>query len=146
MAARGEEDTVSANGPEIQILTHAECLQRLERGGVGRIALSGAGAPILRPVNFVLHGDQVLIRTGEGTILTSAERGDPASFEIDGIDALEHTGWSVVVVGKLANYHEDREGSAPPLRAWASGVKERLVVVHIDELSGLRIPPGRGNR
>jgi len=137
---------MSASGPEIQILTRPECLLRLEHGGVGRIALPCSGAPILRPVNFALHEGHVLIRTGEGTILSASDRGDPVSFEIDGIDALEHTGWSVIVIGKLRSYHEDREGPAPPLRAWASGVKERLVVVHIDELTGMCIPPGRGNR
>ena len=132
--------------PEILILDRTECLQRLRRGGLGRIALPAAGAPILRPVNFALHGDRVLIRTGEGTILAAAERGDPTSFEIDDIDPLEHTGWSVVVVGKLRAYDAAREGAAPPVRAWAIGIKDSLVVVEIDELSGLRIPSGRGNR
>ena len=56
------------------------------------------------------------------------------------------TGWSVVASGKLREYLEEREGTAPPLRAWASGTKERLVVFRIDEVSGLRIPAGRGNR
>lgn len=146
MVAVENEQPMSGSGPEIQTLTRSECLLRLEHGGVGRIALAGQGAPILRPVNFALHEGRVLIRTGEGTILASANRGDPASFEIDGLDALEHTGWSVVVVGKLAEYREDREGPAPALRAWASGVKDRLVVIEIDELSGMGIPPGRGNR
>jgi hypothetical protein len=137
---------MSTLGPEVQALTRAECLHRLEQGGVGRIALPAADAPIVRPVNFALHAGHVQIRTGEGTILGSAERGDRVSFEIDGIDALEHTGWSVVVVGMLREYDEDREGPAPLLRAWASGTKERLVVLHVDELSGMGIPPGRGNR
>ena len=137
---------MATNGPEIQTLTRAECLHRLGPGGVGRIALPGEGAPILRPVNFALHEGQVLIRTGEGTILAAADRGDAASFEIDGIDSLEHTGWSVVASGKLREYLEEREGTAPSLRAWASGTKERLVVIRIDEVSGLRIPAGRGSR
>jgi nitroimidazol reductase NimA-like FMN-containing flavoprotein (pyridoxamine 5'-phosphate oxidase superfamily) len=137
---------MSASGPQIEIHTRAECLRLLAQGGVGRIALPSVGAPILRPVNFALHEDQILIRTGEGTILTSADRREPVSFEIDASDALHHTGWSVVAVGKLREFREEREGPAPPLRAWAGGVKERLVVVHIDELSGMRIPPGRGSR
>jgi nitroimidazol reductase NimA-like FMN-containing flavoprotein (pyridoxamine 5'-phosphate oxidase superfamily) len=134
------------DGPEIQTLSRAECLHQLEVGGVGRIALRAEGAPILRPVNFALHEGHVLIRTGEGTILAAADRGDPASFEIDDIDFVEHTGWSVVLDGKLHVYLEERDGPAPPLRAWASGVKDRFVVLRIDGLSGLRIPAGRGNR
>jgi hypothetical protein len=88
----------------------------------------------------------VLIRTGEGTILAAADRGEPASFEIDAIDPVEHTGWSIVVNGKLREYVEARQGPAPPLRAWASGVKDRFVTLRIDEVSGLRIPAGRGKR
>jgi hypothetical protein len=141
-----KEAGMGQKGPEIQILSRDDCTQRLRAGGVGRIALPSLGAPILRPVNFALHEGRVLIKTGEGTILRAAERGDAVSFEIDAIDALEHTGWSVLAVGNLRTYHEDREGPAPPLRAWASGVKEDLVVIEVDELSGMQIPPGRGNR
>ena len=134
------------DAPEVRILTPEECRRRLAGGGVGRIALPTEGAPILRPVNFALHQGHILIRTGDGTILASAERREPVSFEIDGVDAFEHTGWSVIAVGKLRRYEEEREGPVPLLRAWASGAKERLVILEIGELSGIRIPPGRGNR
>ena len=136
---------MSTQGPELQTLSRSECLLRLRSGGVGRIALAGEGAPILRPVNFALHEGHVLIRTGEGSILEAARQRTPASFEIDGIDPVEHTGWSVVACGKLRG-HEGPGDLVPPLRAWASGRKDRLVVIQIDALSGLRIPAGRGNR
>ena len=132
-------------GPALKTYTRAECLHRLQAGGVGRIAIASDGAPVLRPVNFALHEGRILIRTGEGSILAASGSGAAASFEIDGIDPVEHTGWSVVASGTLAGYDGDPE-AAPPLRAWASGEKHDLVVIEIEEVSGLAIPAGRGNR
>lgn len=118
----------------------------LAGGGVGRIALRGQDAPTLRPINFALRGDMLIFRTGEGTVLAAAHRGESASFEIDDIDAMEHTGWSVIAVGKLAELSADDENRRLPLRSWASGEKDRFVGLFIGEVSGLRIPAGRGNR
>lgn len=133
-------------GPQLERFDDRECRRRLADGGVGRLAMRGTGAPELRPVNFVLRGDEIVIRTGEGMILEAARRGDAASFEIDGIDPLEHTGWSVVVVGKLAERPTDDDHLRLPLRPWASGRKDRFVGLSLERLSGLRIPAGRGNR
>lgn len=136
----------SRSVPKLHLFDKAECLRRLADGGVGRLAVRGDEAPRLRPVNFVLHDDQVVVRTGEGEILRAARRNEPASFEIDGIDGLEHTGWSVVVVGRLSELLSDDAHLALPLRPWASGVKDRFVGLSLEELSGMGIPPGRGNR
>lgn len=103
----------------------------------------GDQAPELRPVNFALRNDALLIRTGDGSILDAAREGRAASFEIDGIDPFEHTGWSVIVVGRLCERVSD---SHVALRAWASGRKDKLVGLSLDRVTGIRIPPGRGNR
>lgn len=132
--------------PENKELSEAECRRRLAGGGVGRIALPGEGAPIIRPVNFLVHEGVIVIRTGEGALIRAGEHGTPASFEIDGIDPLEHTGWSVVVVGKIAIHPREDALGALPLRAWASGQKSRHVMISLDAISGLQIPSGKGNR
>jgi nitroimidazol reductase NimA-like FMN-containing flavoprotein (pyridoxamine 5'-phosphate oxidase superfamily) len=128
------------------ILSRAECLRLLQPGGVGCIGLPDRGAPLLRPVNFALQGDALVIRTGHGRIMEAAQRTDPASLESQAIDPLEHTGWSVIVTGKLAELPTDAVTLGLPLRAWASGRKDRFVALTLDEVSGLRIPAGRGNR
>lgn len=149
------ERVVSSNRPvtdvlglQIETLDADECRRLLAAGGVGRLAVRGGegDAPKLRPVNFVLKADQLVVRTGHGTILSAARRGDPASFEIDGIDPLEHTGWSVVVVGKLSELPTDDAHLALPLRPWASGQKDRFAGLSLERVSGMRIPSGRGNR
>jgi nitroimidazol reductase NimA-like FMN-containing flavoprotein (pyridoxamine 5'-phosphate oxidase superfamily) len=133
-------------GPGIETFEAAECRRRLRVAGVGRIALQGDGAPEVRPVNFTLRDGNVIIRTGDGAILAAAQRGEEAGFEIDDIDRLEHTGWSVVATGKLFELPTDDDHLALPLRPWASGRKDRFVGMTLDRVSRLRIPPGRGNR
>lgn len=133
-------------GPSLETFGPDECRRHLLAGGVGRIAMRGAEAPEVRPVNFILQDDRLIVRTGDGSILAAAQRGESATFEIDGIDPLEHTGWSVIVVGKLAALPTDDAHLALPLRPWASGHKERFVGLSLERVTGLGIPPGRGNR
>lgn len=140
------DDLPISPGPGIEIFEASECRRRLRAGGVGRIAMRGENAPELRPVNFTLRDGKVVIRTGDGLILAAARRGEAASFEIDEIDRLEHTGWSVIAAGKLFELPTDDEHLALPLRPWASGNKDHFVGLTLDRISGLRIPPGRGNR
>jgi hypothetical protein len=137
---------LAAKNSELQDLKVDECRRRLSESSVGRLATRGVDAPAIRPVNFLLRQGQLVIRTGDGEILAAARRGETASFEIDAIDPLEHTGWSVVAVGKLQELPTDDEHLALPLRPWASGGKDRFVGLSLERVSGLRIPPGRGNR
>lgn len=132
--------------PDVEHLSSDECRRLLQRGGVGCIGLAAVGAPVLRPVNFTVHGDAIVIRTGEGRILEAARRGDPAAFAVDAADRLEHTGWSVIAEGKLSVLPTDEVTLGLPLRAWADGRKDRFVAISLDQLSGRRIPAGRGNR
>ena len=143
--------TLDTKNSELQDLKSGECRRLLSESSVGRLATRGGDAPDIRPVNFLLREGQLgegqlVIRTGDGEILAAARRGETASFEVDAIDPLEHTGWSVVAVGKLLELPSDAEHLALPLRPWASGSKDRFVGLSLDRVSGLRIPPGRGNR
>lgn len=122
-----------------ETLSRGECEHRLAGGGVGLLALPGDGAPILRPVNFLVHEGRIVLRTGEGRILEAARRALPASFAISEVDRFEHSGWSVVVTGKLAEQPALGASSAPAIRPWARAEKAHLVALSIDELSGRRI-------
>jgi nitroimidazol reductase NimA-like FMN-containing flavoprotein (pyridoxamine 5'-phosphate oxidase superfamily) len=123
----------------MQTLSNSECQKRVDVGGIGILALCGVSAPVLRPVNFVSYQGQVVIRTGEGQILQAAQGGEPASFVVSNVDRFEHTGWSVVVTGKLVEQSSLGSISDLPLRPWARAEKHRFVALSIDELSGRRI-------
>lgn len=126
----------------LEALSTAECERRLRAGGVGILAMTGAPAPILRPVNFAVHDGGLLMRTGEGRILEAAERGEPASFVVSEADRFEHTGWSVVVSGTLSapSGSETNEILARvALRPWARADKHHFVWLSIDAISGRRL-------
>ncbi len=140
------QPTPNVAAPELEVFEPDECRRRLGQGGVGRLGMRGTDAPEIRPVNFALREDLLIIRTGDGVILSAARGSEPASFEIDGIDPLEHTGWSVIVSGKLSELPTDDANLALPLRPWASGRKDHFVGLSLERVNGMRIPAGRGNR
>ncbi len=141
-----QEASMSEVRDGIEILDRHECLRLLHEGSVGCLGLPAVGAPELRTVNYVVDERLLIIRTGEGQILEASRKGLPASFQISGVDGLEHTGWSVLVSGKLLRLTSDHHNLALPLRPWASGRKDRFVGLSMSQTSGRRIPPGRGNR
>ncbi len=122
-----------------RILTSEECAKLLDRPGVGVLALCGVEAPVLRPVNFACHRGRVVIRTGEGQILSAAQGSEPASFVLSTVDAFEHTGWSVVVTGRLDERLPEDVLESLPLRPWARAEKHHFVTLSMDEVSGREI-------
>jgi nitroimidazol reductase NimA-like FMN-containing flavoprotein (pyridoxamine 5'-phosphate oxidase superfamily) len=131
---------------DIEFLPWRECLRLLTEGSVGCLGLPSVGHPELRPVNYVVEGSAVIIRTGEGQILDAGRHGLSASMQVFDIDAVEHTGWSVQIGGKLSELETCSRTLSLPLRPWASGRKNRFVKLSFREISGRRIQPGRGNR
>jgi hypothetical protein len=85
-----------------EVLTEAECHQLLalaaKEGAIGRLAVSGSGAPIVVPVNFAVQDHQILIRIGAGTLADLAI-GHLVAFEIDERHPASGRAWSVLVRG-----------------------------------------------
>jgi nitroimidazol reductase NimA-like FMN-containing flavoprotein (pyridoxamine 5'-phosphate oxidase superfamily) len=84
----------------VEVIDRKECLALLGADVIGRVAITEGTGPLVLPVNYGLHGDQVVFRTGPGSKLTAA-RGRPACFEVDHFDRETRSGWSVVVRGRL---------------------------------------------
>jgi uncharacterized protein len=136
-----------------QELTKGECFGLLARHQVGRVAVVDDHGPVVFPVNFVLDRHMVVFRTDEGTKLDAAAGGSRVAFEIDGIDAAAHTGWSVVVRGEaveVTDWQELARLRKLPLFPWAPGAKSCYVRILPSKLTGRRIsrvggpsgPPG----
>jgi len=92
-------------GPRRRIeLDSAEALRLLGSVSLGRVVFTRHALPTVRPVNHVLDGGDIVIRTHEGTALTSHTQqadgpGVVVAYEADDIDPRTHLGWSVVVTG-----------------------------------------------
>lgn len=128
-----------AGGEGLVALGRADCDRLLAGGGVGLIALPGSGAPEMRPVNFALQDHRLVLRTGVGQILDAARRGDPAAFAIVAADRFEHTGWSVVVQGRLEECPPGDRAFDAPVRPWARASKDAVVALSIEQISGRRL-------
>jgi len=134
---------VDRNG--LEVLDREECLRLLERATLGRVGVTTAALPSVLPVNFRLAGDRIVFRTGTGTKLAAATRNAVVAFEVDDIDPVNHTGWSVVVTG-VARPVVDPDDLARlnglGIARWAAGDDGHVVEVSLEIVSGRRIPPG----
>jgi nitroimidazol reductase NimA-like FMN-containing flavoprotein (pyridoxamine 5'-phosphate oxidase superfamily) len=123
-------------------LTTDECSALLAACTVGRVGSVVDGKPFVLPVNYrwLSHGgrNQIALRTRTGNVIDRA--GGRVAFEIDGIDHANHTGWSVLVHGRLYHLHDvpdvrDMLDSGP----WISEDRDSWLMIVVHEISGRRI-------
>lgn len=128
-------------------IDHKGCMRMLaaSSGRVGRIAVGGPGAaPTVRPVNYAFddHTESVVFRSALGSMLREGLNSGIATFEIDGGDPVERTGWSVIVVGAAEEVTDPAEIDRLDefeLEPWAPGVKTHWVRIRASTASGRRI-------
>jgi len=127
----------------LQVLSRAECLALLRESLVGRVIVTDRALPAAFPVNFALLGEDVVFRTTAGSKLEAASARAVVAFEVDDIDPLRQTGWSVLIQGR-ADLVEDTvelaRAQALPIRPWAPGERLEFVRIRSELVSGRRIP------
>jgi nitroimidazol reductase NimA-like FMN-containing flavoprotein (pyridoxamine 5'-phosphate oxidase superfamily) len=129
----------------MEVLGRDECLRLLATAVLGRIGVTSEALPTVLPVNFRFDGRQILIRTGAGTKLDAAIHDAVVAFEVDEIDAVAHTGWSVMVQSvarELTDPDELAHAERQRLFRWAPGPDHRIVAIAPEIVSGRRIVPG----
>jgi nitroimidazol reductase NimA-like FMN-containing flavoprotein (pyridoxamine 5'-phosphate oxidase superfamily) len=127
----------------LQVLEHDECMQLLASATLGRLAVSAGALPSIVPVNFLLDGDRILIRTSPGTKLLAALEHAVVAFEVDDFDSFSHSGWSVSVTGMADEVRDSSELERIerlPLPHW-SGAGSHVIAITTELVSGRRIPP-----
>jgi hypothetical protein len=126
----------------LQILDRQECMALLAVAPLGRIVFTQHALPAVQPVNFALAGEDVIIRTTEGSKLAAATAGAIVAFEIDDYDVARRRGWSVVIVGlarRVADPAELAALRALPLCAWAPGHRDHFIRISPEIVTGRRI-------
>ena len=133
--------TTDRNG--LEVLGTEESLRLLHSVSLGRIAITSKALPVILPINYRVDRDQILFRTSAGTKLDAATRNAVVAFEVDQIDPVYHSGWSVLVTGiardATAEVGDEAKSVTP---RWAPGTEDRLVAISIDQVSGRRLEPG----
>jgi nitroimidazol reductase NimA-like FMN-containing flavoprotein (pyridoxamine 5'-phosphate oxidase superfamily) len=126
------------------------CFELLEAANLGRLAVTlPNGQPVIRPVNYSFDrpSQSIVFRTGEGSKFQALIRSKRAAFEVDGIDPVERTGWSVIVQGVTEEVTDpielERLGKLV-LDPWAPGDRPHWFRVRAFTVTGrrvFRVPP-----
>jgi nitroimidazol reductase NimA-like FMN-containing flavoprotein (pyridoxamine 5'-phosphate oxidase superfamily) len=145
-AQRRVPDPPVGNAPASAQMSRAEAYSKLRAHPVGRLAFVVDGWPVVIPVNYAVDGDDVVFRTDRGTKL-SACRSAQVTIQVDEIDRVYQSGWSVLVFGiadEIVAEHEIERLSSLPLRPWAKGGKAHWVRISTIEVTGRVLPRAWG--
>ncbi|MFP5345932.1 MAG: pyridoxamine 5'-phosphate oxidase family protein [Actinomycetes bacterium] len=133
--------------PYLEVLSSSECLDLLATTTVARMAYCTNGEAHVFPVNALLRGDEVVIRTTYGGKLAAAAHGATMTIEADDLDPETRTGWVVNVTGPSRVVEDDDEVALlelEPIEPWAPGDKPFFLGVAVDVVTGRRISLARG--
>ena len=125
----------------IETLTGQDCLRLLAEHSVGRVAFTERALPAIRPVNYALVGSHIVLKT-QADGLASRLDGQIVAFEVDEIDPVTQTGWSVVVTGSARVLRDPGELArldAVTLVAWAGPTHATAVWITPGDIQGRRV-------
>ncbi len=132
-------DSEPGPGPvHLRDLTADECWELAGSQPVGRLAWTGPQGPTVIPVNFVVDGHLVHVRTAAYSALARECDDSPVAFEIDDFDAAAHTGWSVLLRGRA---HLEYDAAAPSVDpdVWPAGARSLRLTVDVAQVTGRRV-------
>ena len=126
----------------LEILTEDDSLRLLAEHVVGRVGMTVGALPAIHPVNYRLLDGWIVFRTAAGSKLSAAATGAVLAFEIDDYDTAEHSGWSVLAVGR-AEVVDDHDVAFAALDAglqpMAGDRRGSIVRIRPEFVSGRRI-------
>lgn len=131
----------------LQELTHDECWLLLTTQQIGRLGVNAEHYPLIFPVNYGLDRGVIVLRTRPGTKLGAATHAN-VTFEVDQIDPLSRTGWSVLVRGLAEEVTAEHRQElvdrtvAASVQPWAPGEHGHYLRIIAHHVTGRRIVPG----
>jgi nitroimidazol reductase NimA-like FMN-containing flavoprotein (pyridoxamine 5'-phosphate oxidase superfamily) len=127
----------------VEELDETQCLALLGTVSVGRVGITSDALPAILPVNFVLHGRDILFRTVPGTKLRAAVTGTVVAFEADQLGSATTESWSVLVRGvalEVTDPTQRAELDKLPHDSWAfDGGADHLVRIPAVMITGRRV-------
>jgi len=130
-------------GSKLNALGHKECWALVKGTDLGRLAFELEGWPLVLPVNYLVDGDDIVIRSDPGRKLTAARRQLHASLQVDSIDRLHRSGWSVLVFAIATAVDDPTEVERLDglgLRSWAASARASWIRLLPVEVTGRRLP------
>lgn len=158
MSAERPQDQPPVTRPREAIaLTEGECWQLLASTSLGRVVFTHRAMPAIRPVNHIVEGRKIIIRTHNGAAIASRAletrgaqgqsqgrstgRGSVVCYEADEFDPVRHTGWSVIVTGlaHLVTDPADIARYAAAVEPWIAVKMDQVVLIEPQFVSGRRL-------
>lgn len=135
---------------ELELLDDDESLALLGSAEVGRVGVVVDGQPLIFPVNHVLEGRSIVVRTDSARMLGGASLAKVA-FQADGFDAGARSGWTVLVQGIGNDVTDAIDATSEhlqtvPVSPWAPGPKPRLLRIDVKTIEGRRFAGERTDR
>jgi uncharacterized protein len=130
-------------------LSHRDCVALLSGAQIGRAVFTERALPAVVPVNFIVQDDAIVMCTAADTRLAAAATRGVLAFQVDDIDPITRSGWSVVVVGvaELVDDPLEQASIRCLLEPWAPGRNEVFVRLPLKVVTGRRIlAPGESDR
>jgi Pyridoxamine 5'-phosphate oxidase len=135
-------------GRELAELPRAESLRLLASVPFGRVVFTARALPAVRPVNHLVDGNKIIIRTSLGSALSTDvdNIGTVVAYEADEIDPVTRQGWSVVVVGRALPVTDGPLSARyrQTLQPWAAGQRDEVIAISTDMITGYRLVPPDG--
>jgi len=130
----------------LEALPREESLRLLGSTSLGRVVFTQFALPAIRPVNHIVEGDTIIIRTHLGSAVDSAVdgTGTVVAYEADMIDPDDHLGWSVIVIGRASRVTNSGEVTRyrEVLQPWVFGPKDDVIMITADIVDGFRLTRG----
>jgi uncharacterized protein len=121
-------------------LEPSQCWELAASRPVGRLAWQGSAGPSVVPVNFVVDGRSVRVRTAAYSALARESDDGPVAFEVDDFDEDARCGWSVLMRGHARVEYDGWAGGDEP-DVWPAGPRALRLRVEVEEITGRRIVP-----
>jgi hypothetical protein len=118
----------------LEPLDVATCWDLIRSRAIGRVAIERADrAPLVVPVSYVVTATGTIVfRTAPGTKVEALLSGR-ASFQVDAIDPVHRTGWSVLLEGPAEISWGD---DSLPIERWVPGSLPLSVTLTPARMSG----------
>jgi hypothetical protein len=123
-------------------LDRVESLRLLASVPVGRLILTVGALPTVRPMNFIVIDELIVLRTAADTTVSKYVDKAIVAFEADELEGATASGWSVTAIGRgnlvtdptaIARYRD------APLTTWAPGERDQFVTITTELIEGRRI-------
>ncbi len=125
-----------------QRLTGVEAMGLLGSVTYGRVFFTLGALPAVRPVNHLVDGDRIIIRTRLTSAISAAVPGEGivVAYEADSLDPQTRTGWSVVVTGRACTLKDSDDvlRYEQLLHPWVNHA-DTVVAIEPAMVTGLRV-------